>query len=236
MLSSRNTAGPGAEIASAGMDARPTLVPNCYVFNAKPSAPMQIGVVSGYRRCEAGNGPSYFSSWRVGLPHLRFRMVGGPSGEVCNIPSSRIKEAAAAIPNLEVVGFVPLAEIDAHFDAARVFMKYLRCRGIPEYLPAVVVPGIPTVSFFDTRSTINGKRVVTLAGDLDEMVVYVDRLMQEQMYWRKTGELVKSCYQQFHSANAVMETYERMFATLWKPLDEASRSGLAAMPASELMK
>ena len=71
------------------------------------------------------------------------------------------------------------AEIDAHFNAARVFVNTSEYEGFPNTFLQSWSRGIPTVSFIDTGSALNGERVVNVAADLDGMTGLVERFMQD---------------------------------------------------------
>ena len=115
------------------------------------------------------------------------------------------------IPNLEFVGFVPFAEIGSHFDAARVFVNTSDYEGFPNTFLQSWARGIPTVSFVDTGSRLDGRKVVNVATDLDDMAAYVQKLMQDDEYWNGIGRRARACYERFHTPNAALDAYERLF-------------------------
>jgi glycosyltransferase involved in cell wall biosynthesis len=196
---------------------QPTTIANCYVAPHGHRADSS-GVVLWASALRTGKRPELFLELARRLPHLRFRMVGGPSAEASGARLfEEIEEAARAIPNLEFVGFVPFADIDAHFNAARVFVNTSDYEGFPNTFLQSWSRGIPTVSFCDTGSRLKGEPVVTVTSDLNDMVVAVDRLMHEELFWRQTGGRAKTCYEKFHTADVVMDCYERVFASLSQP-------------------
>lgn len=197
----------------------PAIIPSCYVERPGNTADAK-GVVLWVSALRTGKRPELFLEMARRLPHLRFRMVGGPSAEVGGETFfARIKGAAATIPNLEFVGFVPFAEIDAHFDAARVFVNTSDYEGFPNTFLQSWSRWIPTVSFCDTGSTLNGKPVVNVVGDMDEMAGAVGRLMQDDVLWYETGRRVRECYETFHTPDAALNAYERVFARVARGLD-----------------
>jgi glycosyltransferase involved in cell wall biosynthesis len=159
--------------------------------------------------------PELFLELARRLPQLRFRMVGGPSAE----PGERelfeqIRGAAQAIPNLEFAGFVPYAEIGRHFDDARVFVNTSEWEGFPNTFLQSWSRSIPTVSFFDTASTMGGRPVVTAAGDLDDMTRSVATLMSDDAQWRDTGEHARAYVDTHHSVDAAASGYDGVFRRL----------------------
>jgi hypothetical protein len=153
-------------------------------------------------------------------------MVGGPSAEADGEALfARIKEAASTIPNLDFVGFVPFGEIDAHFNAARLFVNTSDYEGFPNTFLQSWSRGIPTVSFCDTGSALNGRRVVSLAADMDEMTGLVERLTHDDTYWDEISRRVRGCYQAFHTLDAAVDVYARVFEKHWEVREERRRAG-----------
>ncbi len=208
-----------------------TLVPSCYALPPNHRADPN-GVVLWVSALRTWKRPELFLELARRLPHLRFRMVGGPSAEVGGESHfARIKEAAAAIPNLDFVGFVPFAEIDAHFNAARLFVNTSDYEGFPNTFLQSWSRGIPTVSFCDTGSTLNGERVVNVAAGPDEMAGLVERLTEDDNYWDETGRRVRDCYQRSHTLDAAMDVYSRVFERQWKAIEETrTRRWVSALP------
>ena len=193
----------------------PTVVPSCCADPLGNSADSN-GVVLWVSALRTGKRPELFLEMARRLPHLRFRMVGGPSAEAGGEALfARIRQAATAIPNLEFVGFVPFGQIGAHFDAARVFVNTSDYEGFPNTFLQSWSRGIPTVSFCDTGSTVNGEPVVTVASDLPVMTDLVERLMQDDNYWNAIGRRARDCYDNFHTPEAAMAIYERLFMKQW---------------------
>ena len=197
-----------------------SLVPSCYALPQGHRA-------DSNRRRAVGFDPS-------GLETARALSRAGEPAAACAVSHGRwcpaqrpaatrclrdIREAAARLPNLEFVGFVPFGEIDAHFNAARVFVNTSDYEGFPNTFLQSWSRWIPTVSFFNTGSTLNGKPVVNVAANMDEMAGAVGRLMQDDILWYETGRRVRECYETFHTPDAALNAYERVFARVSRGLD-----------------
>jgi len=190
----------------------PTIVPSCYADPPQKRAGRN-GLVLWVSALRTGKRPELFLELARRLPHLSFRMVGGPSAEADGESFFlRIKEEAANIPNVEFVGFVPFADIDKHFDSARIFVNTSAFEGFPNTFLQSWSRGVPTVSFTDTGSTLDGKSVVTAATDLDDMTRLVARLMSDDDDWQETARLVRRCYEAAHTPDAALAIYEQVFA------------------------
>jgi glycosyltransferase involved in cell wall biosynthesis len=165
--------------------------------------------------------PELFVELARRLPGVRFRMVGGPSAEIGGQDLfDRVKQSAAGLSNLEFVGFVPFAEIDQHFNAARIFVNTSEYEGFPNTFLQAWSRAIPTVSFFDTGSVVEGERVVTLATDLDNMADQVRSLVQHDDSWSRAGRRGRACYEAFHTPDIALEIYERLFERQWRALEQ----------------
>jgi glycosyltransferase involved in cell wall biosynthesis len=212
----------------------PTMIRSCCAA-APGYAAVSNGVVLWVSTLRTGKRPERFLELARRLPHLRFRMVGGPSAEPADAGLfQRIKEQAAGIANLEFVGFVPFRAIDAHFNAARIFVNTSDYEGFPNTFLQSWSRGIPTVSFFDPGSTLDGEPVVNVTGDLSEMAEMVDRLMHAERLWHKTSVRASSYYRSFHTPDAVMDVYDRLFGK-WKFASGTDRSeDFAALKATHI--
>jgi glycosyltransferase involved in cell wall biosynthesis len=196
----------------------PTLIRSCYAAQPGHRADAE-GVVLWVSTVRAWKRPELFLELARRLPHLRFRMVGGPSAEVGGEALfARISADARQISNLEFVGFVPFADIDAHFNAARVFVNTSDHEGFPNTFLQSWSRGIPTVSFCDTGSELNGERVVNVARDLEEMRELVERLMHDDSTWLRTGRRVRECYERYHTPDVAIAMYEEVFTQHWKAI------------------
>jgi glycosyltransferase involved in cell wall biosynthesis len=193
-----------------------TLVPSCYSPQSSQAADLK-DVVLWVSTLRSWKRPELFLNLANRLPHLRFRMVGGPAlGEESLF--RRMQEMAAMMPNVEFVGFVPFAEIDPHFNAARVFVNTSDYEGFPNTFLQAWSRGIPTVSFHNTGSTVDGETVINVASDLDEMASLIARLTEDDGYWAKAGDRVRRCYETFHTPEAAIDAYARVFESHFKPV------------------
>jgi len=198
----------------------PTLVPSCYATGPAHRADPN-GVVLWVSTLRSWKRPELFLELARRMPQHRFRIVGGPSAEADGEALfARMKAAAAKLRNLEFVGFVPFAEIDAHFNSARVFVNTSDYEGFPNTFLQSWSRGIPTVSFCDTGSTVYGERIVNVAEDMIHMEALIERLMLNESFWIKTGRRARDCYERFHTPEAALAVYEQMFARQWASMEE----------------
>lgn len=186
----------------------PALLGSCYVPPDNARADPK-GYVLWAATLRTWKRPELFVELARRLPQLRFRMIGGADGENS---SQELRQTVATIPNLDFLGFVPHAEIETHFNGARVFVNTSIYEGFPNTFLHSWARAIPTVSFVDTGSVVAGEQVITQVEDLDEMVSRVECLMSDDVAWHDAGRRCMACYQQQHSVTAVLEEHERLFA------------------------
>ena len=189
-----------------GLDS--TLIPSCYA--PPPGAKCDRG---GYVLWAATVRPSkraeMFLEIARRMPRQRFVMVGGPDpGRKAEEYYRGIAEAARAIPNIDVKGFVPFAEAEKYFDGARVLLNTSLYEGFPNTFLQAWARGMPTVSFFDTGSRRGGEPVYDLVTDISEASWKLDRLMHDDIVWREASQRVNAHFRACHSVEAVADRYE----------------------------
>jgi glycosyltransferase involved in cell wall biosynthesis len=185
-----------------------THIPSCYAPPAGAKADR-----SGYVLWAASVRPSkraeMFLEIARRMPHQRFVMVGGADqGRKAEQYYRGIAEAARAIPNIDLKGFVPFAQAERHFDGARVLLNTSLYEGFPNTFLQAWARGIPTVSFFDTGSRRGGAPVYDLVGDISEASWKVDRLMRDDILWRDASQRVNAHFRACHSIDAIVARYE----------------------------
>ena len=117
--------------------------------------------------------------------------------------------------NLTFIGFVPHAEIEAHFDGARMFVNTSEFEGFPNTFLQSWARGMPTVSFVDTGSMIKGEKVINQVHSFDEMVQTVDLLIKNDRSWEEDGQRCKQCFSEEHALNTVTKKYAELFYELF---------------------
>lgn len=188
----------------------PVLVRSCYTppenFHANPHGYV-LWVASLRKRKQ----PEVFIELARRLPQYRFRMVGGADNQEYH---DTLRRLAEGVPNLEFMGFIPHADIEREFDNARLFVNTSELEGFPNTFLQAWARGIPTVSFVDTGSSVNGLPVVSRVTTLDEMAGAVQSFMTDDAAWREAGARCTACYAGQHSLQAVTSDYEALFESL----------------------
>ena len=189
-----------------------TLIPSCY---APPAGARNDRL--GYVLWVASVRPSKRAELALEiarrLPGHRFVMIGGPD------PDRRSQEyfaalKAAAPPNLEIKGFVPLAQTEGYFNGARVFLNTSEYEGFPNTFLQAWARGIPSVGFIDTGSRRNGEPVYESVADVGEASWKLDRLMRDDIHWQQFSQRCQAFYRETHSVDAIIDRYEREILAL----------------------
>lgn len=186
-----------------------TLVPSCYAHAG--AAATHAGDVLWVATAKRHKRPHLFLALAERLPQFRFRLVGGPDHSADEKAYyERLLEQARALPNVEMTGFVPFADVEQHFDGASVFVNTSVGEGFPNTFLQAWSRRMPTVSFFDPMVRLDGQPVGSIVTDLDAMVQEVLRLKQDVAHWSQAGQRASDYLAARHSLPVVIEAYERL--------------------------
>jgi glycosyltransferase involved in cell wall biosynthesis len=190
------------------------VVPSCYHPSSQAQADPR-GVVLWVSTLRAWKRPELFVALARECSNLKFRMVGGPSHESGGKELfERIRRDAEALPNFTFCGFVPFKDIDAHFNAARVFVNTSHWEGFPNTFLQSWSRGVPTVSFCDTGSRLDGRPIGFAVQDLNSMTQQVKLLMSDDDRWVSEGQHARTYVERHHSIASATEAYDQIFSRL----------------------
>ena len=190
-----------------------TLVPSCYEppqgarrASAANALVLWVGSLHHHKR------PDWLLDIAQRLPHRRFVLIGGPSvgGEVVK-PGyyEAMRQRAAHLPNVEFTGFLPLAEVERRFDAARVLVSTSLYEGMPNVFLQAWARGVPTVATVDV-----GAPVSTVFRDPAEGAAKLERLLADATLWSRASDDSLDYFRRNHSPGEVLGRYARLFAEL----------------------
>ena len=192
-----------------------TLIRSCYpassTVQANPNGEvLWVSTIRYFKK------PERFIELARRLPEYRFTMIGGPGGS--DAESQRyfesIRSLADAVPNLTFLGFVHPADVEQHFDRARLFVNTSDAEGFPNTFLQAWARGMPTVSLFDPGSVEGGQSVCSMAPDVNGLIEIVRALNRDESLWRETGERCRQHFMRNHSLGSVLDAYERLFRNL----------------------
>ena len=184
-------------------------IDSCYAHAGLPAT--QDGVVLWVATVKPMKRPDLFLELARALPACRFRLVGGPDGSADGRAYfDDIRTRAAALPNVEITGFVPFVDVERHFDGASIFVNTSSGEGFPNTFLQAWSRAIPTVSFFDAGASVAGQPVGVVVPDTAAMVAAVQQLKGSPSLWAETGERARACFESRHSADRITEAYEQL--------------------------
>jgi glycosyltransferase involved in cell wall biosynthesis len=188
-------------LAHYGREAR--IIPSCYELPARrPAAPRDRILWVG--SIHSGKRPEMLLELAERLPARRFTMIGPPKAREPEL-YERVRAGAAALPNVEFKGFLPLAEVERWFDRARVLVNTSVYEGMPNVFLQAWARAVPTVATVDVG--VAAHRVVP---DVDGMAREVERLWDD----RAAGERCREHFERTHSSAQALERYARLFEGL----------------------
>jgi glycosyltransferase involved in cell wall biosynthesis len=187
--------------ATLGREA--TLVPSCYELpqgsrRNDPDLVLWVGTVHEQKR------PLMLLELARRLPHRRFVMIGGArAGEEAHFEQAR--QAAAELPNVQFLGFLPLAEAEPWFDRARVLVNTSYYEGMPNTFLQAWARGVPTVATVDV-----GAPVHRCARDVEALALGVEEAFEKP----ELGERCREYFARHYSSAEALERYARLFAEI----------------------
>jgi glycosyltransferase involved in cell wall biosynthesis len=177
------------------------VIPSCYeppaMTRSNPDVNLWVGRIHPNKR------PELLLELARRLPQHRFVMVGGAGQNVGDF-EERIRAEAAGLPNVELTGFLPLAQVEPWFDRARLLVNTSRFEGMPNTFLQAWARDIPTVGTVDV-----GAPVHQVAMDIDSLVFHVERLWREA-----TGGRYREYFEKNHSTAETLRRYGQLFDEL----------------------
>jgi glycosyltransferase involved in cell wall biosynthesis len=158
--------------------------------------------------------PELFLKLAAAIPEARFQMVGGPFED--KEFYERIKKQAAAVPNLDFVGFVPHSEgTGKYFERASIFVNTSDVEGFPTTFLEAWSRYTPVVSLnIDPDEIICEHRLGFHSGNFQQMVNDVKRLLADKKLRHEMGERGRNYVENEHGLQKTVDTYATLFRQL----------------------
>lgn len=201
-----------------------TWVPSCYEL------PVDAHPGSGDTVLWAGNlwpgkRPDLFLELARRLPRYRFVLIGGigidATAEEVEYAES-FRRAAASVSNLELTGFLPLAEAERHFDRAKVVVNTSVLEGMPNTFLQAWARGVPTVAFIDVNARLAGSSIYRIVARVEEAAAEIERLFSDDIYCMHASLRCREYFSRTHGNAAVLERFARVLASLCDPLRDGA--------------
>ena len=141
------------------------------------------------------------------LPDVRFRMAGGPvKGHEALYEG--LRRAAADLPNVEVLGFVPFSEIDECYRRAGAYMCTSTIEGFPNTFLQAWNHRTPVVSTFDPDGVISTHGGGVACHGVDELAQGIEMACGSDGV--EMGRRGRAYLEQVHSPQAVVPRLEQV--------------------------
>jgi len=192
-----------------------TQIPSCYELpaGASPGAGDCVLWVASMRERDYKR-PGLFLELARRLPRQRFVMIGGAGGDARNACFEAIRNEAAAIPNVEFTGFLPLERVEPYFDRARVLVNTSDHEGMPTTFLQAWARGVPTVAFVDTGARLRGEPLYRVVERVEEAAGEVERLFADEAHWARASARCREYFGSTHSTAKVLARLEGLLGEL----------------------
>lgn len=197
-----------------------SVFPNMIEIPIEPVDPGQDGVVLWNATYKASKRPEWFYRLARDLPGSRFVMAGIIPPPP--LPRTAWEEAQAAgreLPNLEVRGFLPAAELETLRRSASLIVHTSPLEGFSNVLLESWAAGLPTVSGVDPDGLVTREGIGKFAPDYETLVTAVRDYMSDPASRREAGARARRYAQRVHAPDAVLGILEGVL----DPLIEARR-------------
>ena len=185
-----------------------TVIASCY----QPASPVRAGVprdaVLWVSTLREGKRPERFLELAARMPHRRFVMVGGPSGGQEEL-FERVRREAARLGNVELTGFLPLAQVEAWLDRARVLVNTSDYEGMPNTFLQAWSRGVPTLATVDVEAAVHRR----FAG-IEDGARKIEALFEDAGLWHSASRQCLEHFRRTHSPAHALEQYGRLVAEL----------------------
>lgn len=183
------------------------VIPSCYVPDAMPRPEARASVL-WVGTIRAGKRPQLALELARRLPHRRFVLVGGP-GAGDDALYERILREAAALPNVQCTGFLPLAQAERRFDAARVLLNTSEFEGMPNTFLQAWARGVPTVGTVEVGTPVHRR-----FDGIDDGAREIEALFTDPQLWERASRECREHFDRTHSGAVTLERYGRLFEEL----------------------
>ncbi len=178
-------------------------LPSAARDEAAADAVVWVGTIKPAKR------PEWILDAAERLPHVRFVVAGGaPPAPMSDAPFRGFAAAAAALDNVEVLGFVAPAGVPAVLARARVFAHTSEAEGFPNTLLEAWAHGVPSVSAVDPDGAVASGGVGVLATDAEAFVTRVDELWKDAAARRTMGARARAYVAERHAPGVVARDLE----------------------------
>ena len=149
--------------------------------------------------------PEWFLELARALPGRRFVMAGVvPPAPETPAAWEAAQEAARALPNLEVRGYLDPAQVGELYRGAGLFVHTSPAEGFPNTLLEAWAHGVPGVSCVDPDGIVAERSLGEVVADLPGLVRAVDEWMADPVRRREAGLRARRHVEEAHAPDAAI--------------------------------
>lgn len=194
------------------------LIPSCYELPPGPriQSGEHDGCVLWVGTLRPTKRPELFLELARRLPHRRFVLIGGASktdpGGAERFAEAR--NAARQLANVELTGFLPLAQVEPWFDRAQVVVNTSFFEGMPNVFLQAWARGVPTIAFTDTGSRLDGKAVYPVVNNVEQGAAEIERLFTDDLHRARAAARGREYFTRTHGSAGVLARYAALIDEL----------------------
>lgn len=192
-----------------------TLIPSLYELPEK-AADAGGDCVLWVAALRRGKRPELFLELARHLPHRRFVMIGGPAGDSVEEQDyfAAMARLAAELPNVEFLGFLPLNQVEPHFDRARIVVNTSQVEGMPNTFLQAWARGVPSIAFYDTGTKLDGITVHPVVADVAAGIAAIERMFTDAPYYTQASTRCTEYFNARHGSAGILAQYQSLLDTL----------------------
>jgi glycosyltransferase involved in cell wall biosynthesis len=180
-----------------------------------PADPGRDGVVLWIATYKPPKRPEWFTALARALPQHRFLMCGVvPEASTDQGSWQAAREAARALPNLEVRGFVEREKLGDVLRQAALFVHTSPAEGFPNAVLEAWAHGLPSVSAVDPDGVVRREELGEVVEDLDALVESTRRWMSDPARRVAAGGRARAYVRSKHDPRAVSDRLAAVFDRL----------------------
>jgi glycosyltransferase involved in cell wall biosynthesis len=180
-------------------------------FSARDIDVLWVGNIRALKR------PDRILELARSLPNARVHIVGGPYRGAEALFES-VRSEAAALPNVQFHGHVPVGQVAALYERARLLVGTSEIEGFPNTYLQAWAHGAPVVAFLDPDRLIASHGLGTAVSTPDELRAAVTALLAEPAHWGEVSERCRRYVDTRFEASTIVAPYVAEITGLFKSL------------------
>jgi glycosyltransferase involved in cell wall biosynthesis len=184
-----------------------TVIPNLVEPPARAVDAGQDGAIVWLATYKPAKHPEWFIALARRMPSRRFVMCGVIPLE-SRAAWDEARRAAAALPNLEVRGYLDHARLGELFAGAALMVHTSPVEGFPNTVLEAWAHGVPTVSAVDPDGVVTRERLGGVASGPEPLVAAVETLMADPDARRAAGARARAWVTAHHAPENVLGRLE----------------------------